>query len=96
MNRVFTSELFDARLANLHDCRVKARIQARIRMAETGNLGDCHHVVEGIYEMRIHRRPGYRVYYIQRGSDQIIVLLGGNKCTQDRDVRTARELAKEA
>ena len=68
-------------------------MQARIDRAEDGNLGDCEPIGEGVSEMRIHYGPGYRVYFVQRGIEIIILLAGGNKATQAKDIKTAIEIA---
>jgi putative addiction module killer protein len=94
MRTVLSTEIFDSWLAGLRDVRGKARIQARIRRAEQGNCGDCAPVGEGVAEMRIHVGPGYRVYFAQRREEIIILLAGGDKATQAKDIRQALELAK--
>lgn len=80
---------------NLRDRRVRARIDARIRRLSLGNPGDVKPVGEGVSELRIDYGPGYRVYFVQRGQTLVILLAGGDKDTQDRDIRTAIELARE-
>ena len=70
-------------------------IQVRIDRAEDGNFGDCEPVGEGVSEMRIHYGPGYRVYFVQRGMEIVILLAGGNKSTQSKDIKTAREIAQQ-
>jgi putative addiction module killer protein len=71
------------------------RIQARIDRAEDGNFGDCAPVGEGVSEMRIHYGPGYRVYFTQRGMEVVILLAGGNKATQSKDIQAAISLAHQ-
>ena len=95
MKTVLTTEVFDAWLAGLVDARAKARINARIKRAEQGNLGDCGPVGEGVSEMRIHYGPGYRVYFIQQGLEIVILLGGGDKANQTKDIRAAQALAKQ-
>ena len=73
----------------------KRRIQIRIDRAEDGNFGDCAPVGEGVSEMRIHCGPGYRVYFTQRGIEVVILLAGGDKTTQSRDIKTALEIARQ-
>ena len=79
---------------NLHDIRVRARILVRIERLATGNPGDVKAVGEGISELRIDYGPGYRVYYTQHGRSVVILLAGGDKSTQARDIKTALRLAK--
>lgn len=95
MNSIQTTEVFDAWYDTLRDRLAKASIQARIRRAELGNLGDCKPVGQGVSEMRIHVGAGYRVYFTQRGMELVILLAGGDKSTQPRDIQTALELAQQ-
>ena len=81
-------------LDELRDISARARIQARIERLATGNPGDVKPVGEGVSEMRINYGPGYRVYFQQRGRALIILLAGGDKSTQARDIRTALHLAR--
>ena len=78
----------------LKDIRARARIQARIERLAAGNPGDVKPVGEGVSEMRIDHGPGYRVYYIQREQTVIILLAGGDKSTQAKDIKTALRLAR--
>lgn len=89
------SEEFDAWLAGLRDKMGRARIAQRIRSAEAGNFGDCEPVGEGVSEMRIHTGPGYRLYFTQRGAVLYLLLLGGAKSTQQRDIKNALKMARE-
>ena len=73
----------------------KTRILARLRRAATGSLGDWKSVGGGIAEMRIDHGPGYRVYFIRRGEQLIIILAAGTKRTQDADIIEAKEIARE-
>jgi putative addiction module killer protein len=77
------------------DKQAEKRIQARVRRAEMGNFGDCESVGEGVSEMRIHYGPGYRVYFAQRGMEIVILLAGGDKSTQSKDIETALFLARQ-
>lgn len=95
MKTIHTTENFDAWFAGLRDKQVARRIQARIDRAEDGNFGDCEPVGEGVSEMRIHYGPGYRVYFTQRGMEIVILLAGGDKSTQSKDIKTALELARQ-
>lgn len=93
MYTVLRSDEFDKWLTKLKDAKGKARIVARIRSAELGNLGDVKSVGEGISEMRIHYGPGYRVYFARRGKLVILLLVGGDKASQKRDIKRAKALA---
>lgn len=95
MPAIFTTPVFDEWFARLRDRRAAARIQARIDRAESGNLGDCKPVGEGVSEMRMDVGPGYRVYFLQRGTDVVILLAGGEKSTQAKDIAAAKRLAKQ-
>ncbi len=81
--------------AQLRDREAKARIDVRVRRLSLGNPGDVKPVGEGISELRISYGPGYRVYFVQRGTVVIVLLAGGDKRTQDRDIRRAKDLAAE-
>lgn len=89
------SGVFSSWLHALRDARAKAKIAVRIQRLAFGNPGDVRPVGEGISELRIPYGPGYRVYYVQRGEILIVLLCGGDKSTQDKDIRTACKLAKE-
>ena len=95
MFKVLTTEYFDEWLQKLRDSNAKARIQARIDRAEDGNLGDCKPVGDGVSEMRIHYGEGYRVYFVQCGKQLVVLLAGGTKKTESKDIRLAIELAKQ-
>ncbi len=82
-------------LAGLRDERARARILKRLDRARDGNLGDVAPVGEGVSEMRIFYGPGYRVYFVQRGSELIVLLCGGEKSTQQADIEEAKALAQE-
>ena len=85
------SEWFDG----LRDRQAKTRIDIRIRRLSLGNPGDVKPFGEGVSELRIPYGPGYRVYFVQRGEFLIILLAGGDKSTQERDIRTAKDLVCE-
>jgi putative addiction module killer protein len=85
---------FSKWLDGLNDLQAKARVLVRIERLAMGNPGDAKSVGEGVSEMRIHYGPGYRVYYKQRGSELVILLAGGDKGSQSRDIKTALRLAK--
>ncbi len=95
MYTFITSSVFDDWFTNLQDPIGKARILARIRSAELGNFGDSEPVGDGVSEMRIHIGPGYRVYYIRTGKTVYVLLCGGDKATQRRDISQAKLIAKE-
>jgi putative addiction module killer protein len=95
MKSIHTTDTFDLWFASLKDSQAVRRIQVRIDRAEDGNFGDCEPVGEGVSEMRIHYGPGYRVYFIQRGLEIVILLAGGDKSTQSRDIKLALEIARQ-
>lgn len=78
----------------LRDTRARARIQARIERLVFGNPGDVRPVGEGVSELRIGYGPGYRVYFKRRGHELIILLAGGDKSSQAKDIKTALHLAR--
>lgn len=88
------TEEFDGWLSGLKDDRGRARIALRIRSAEHGNFGDCEPVGDGVTEMRIHFGPGYRVYFMRRGEVCYLLLGGGDKSSQKRDIRRVRAMAR--
>ena len=95
MNEFLRTEDFDEWLRALRDPVGKARILARLRSASQGNFGDCEPVGEGVSEMRIHAGPGYRVYFTRRGRTVYLLLCGGDKSSQQKDIRRAKELAAQ-
>jgi len=94
MNTIVRTDIFDAWLSGLKDAHGKARIIKRIRSAERGNFGDCESVGAGVSEMHIHFGPGYRVYFTRVGDVVYMLLCGGTKRGQQRDIARARELAQ--
>jgi putative addiction module killer protein len=88
------TEVFAHWLNSLHDLRGRAHIQARIERLAQGNPGDVTPVGEGVSELRIHQGPGYRVYFKRSGRELILLLAGGDKRTQARDIKTALRLAR--
>lgn len=95
MNEIFTTEVFDKWINDLKDPTAKDRIQIRIERARRGNFGDHRTIGKGITEMRIQYGPGYRIYYIVRGTKVVILLAGGNKSTQFNDIKMAQNLAQQ-
>ena len=88
------TEVFARWLDGLRDLRARARVQARIERLMTGNPGDNKPVGEGVFEMRIDYGPGYRVYFKKRGRDLIILLAGGDKSKQAKDIQNALRMAR--
>jgi putative addiction module killer protein len=95
VNTFVRSSDFDVWLSNLTDQKAKARILARLRSATFGNFGDCEPVGEGVSEMRIHVGAGYRVYYTRTGSTVYVLLAGGVKASQTKDIAKAKRMAGE-
>ena len=94
MIEIRKTDLFANWLDNLRDIQAKARVLVRIERLASGNAGDVKPVGEGVSEMRINFGPGYRVYFVQRGSELIILLAGGDKSSQPRDIKAAIRLAQ--
>jgi putative addiction module killer protein len=87
-------EEFSVWLKGVKDGLTRQRLNKRLRKVQLGNLGDVEPVGEGVYEMREHFGPGWRMYYVQRGGVLIVMLGGGDKSTQQADINRAIELAK--
>ena len=94
MIEIRKTALFVEWLDNLSDMQARARVQARIERLAVGNPGDVAPVGEGVSELRINYGPGYRVYFKKRGRELIILLAGGDKGTQAKDIKTALRLAR--
>ena len=94
MVEIRKTEYFAAWIDALQDLRGRARILVRIERLALGNPGDVKAVGEGVSELRIDYGPGYRVYYTQRGQSLVILLAGGDKSTQAKDIKTALRLAR--
>ena len=86
--------LFVQWLDGLRDLKARARVQARIERLVAGNPGDVEPVGEGVSELRIDHGPGYRMYLQKRGRELIILLAGGDKTTQTKDIKVALRLAR--
>jgi len=95
MITVLSTEIFDGWIDELKDLRAKTKIQARIRRLKNGNFGDIEPVGEGFSEMRIHEGKGYRVYLKSHGKIMVILLCGGDKATQQKDIIRAKSIFKE-
>ena len=95
MIEVRQTETFARWFARLRDRRAQRRVQARIDRLQIGNAGDVRPVGEGVLEMRFDYGPGYRVYFVQRGVALVILLAGGDKGTQPRDIVLAHKLARD-
>jgi putative addiction module killer protein len=94
MIEIRQTETFAAWFAKLRDRTAKARVLVRIDRLSLGNPGDVRPVGEGISEMRIGYGPGYRVYFVGRGEQAVVLLAGGDKSSQARDIATALRLAR--
>lgn len=95
MIEVRKTEVFAKWLDGLADLRARARVQARIERLATGNAGDVKPVGEAVSELRIDYGPGYRVYFTKAGRGIVILLAGGDKRTQDADIKLALRLARD-
>lgn len=95
MFQVLQTDIFSKWLSRLRDARAKARIVARLDAVRLGHFGDVKHLGGGVTEMRIDIGAGYRVYFVRRQSTVVILLCGGDKSTQERDIFRARTMATE-
>lgn len=95
MYNILTTEQFDIWFNNLRDRKAKSLVQVRIDRMEDGNFGDCQPVGSGVSELRIHYGAGYRVYFKRSGLEIVVLLVGGDKSTQPKDIKTAIALANE-
>jgi putative addiction module killer protein len=84
-------EPFSEWLTSLRDYKARAKIRVRLDRVRLGNFGDCHGVGDGVQELRIDYGPGYRVYFGQEGSTIVLLLCGGDKSTQTKDIETAKQ-----
>ena len=94
MTEIRRTDVFDKWLRKLRDAQARARILVRIKRLSLGNAGDVKPVGAGVSEMRIDYWPGYRIYYVKRGSELIVLLVGGDKSSQESDIAKAIELAE--
>jgi len=88
-------EPFSEWLKSLRDQRARAKIRVRLDRVSLGNFGDCHAVGDGVQELRIDYGPGYRVYFGQEGTTIVLLLCGGDKHTQSKDIETAKRYWSE-
>jgi putative addiction module killer protein len=95
MLEIVQSSTFGKWLADLKDRRGRAIILTRIDRLATGNRGDWEPVGNGIFELRIHYGPGYRIYVLERGRTIAVLLCGGDKSSQKRDIATAKAIARQ-
>ena len=93
MVEIARSETFDRWLGGLGDPRAVARISQRLERVANGILGDVRSVGEGVSEMRIHYGPGYRLYYVREDENMFVLLCGGDKSSQRRDIEWAKQMA---
>lgn len=89
------TEEFRSWLDGLRDFRAQVRIAARLRLVEAGNLGDWKSLGDEVSEMRVDVGPGYRLYFTRRGNTIIVMLAGGDKSTQSRDIKRAKRILKD-
>lgn len=94
MMEIRKTEVFAQWLDKLRDTRARAHILVRIERLAAGNPGDVRPVGEAVSELRIHHGPGYRIYYKQQGQERVILLAGGDKRSQSKDIKTALRLAR--
>ncbi len=95
MKTLYTTELFDDWFESLRDKQASRIIQSRIDCVEDGNFGDHKSVGEGVLEMRIHHGPGYRIYFTLKGVEIVILLAGGDKSSQAKDIKLACALSRQ-
>lgn len=95
MVEIVESDTFKRWVRRLRDHSAVAKINARLRKVSIGNFGDTRPIGDGISEMRIHYGPGYRIYFIREGSTVVVLLCGGDKGSQQRDIEHAKRLAQD-
>ena len=93
MYTLYQTQEFQNWLDGLNDRRAQVRIAARLRLAEAGNLSDWQPVGGGVSELRVNFGPGYRLYFTRRGKILIVMLAGGDKSSQKRDIKRAHRIA---
>lgn len=95
MIEIEQTAVFSEWVERLRDSRARVKIVARIKRLSFGNFGDAAPVGAGVSELRIHYGPGYRVYLVKTGERLIVLLCGGDKSTQEKDIKLAKKMAKE-
>ncbi|BDI07567.1 type II toxin-antitoxin system RelE/ParE family toxin [Sphaerotilus microaerophilus] len=95
MIEIRKTQLYQQWFDGLRDKATRLRLEARVRRLSLGNPGQHRVLTGGVTEMKLDHGPGYRVYYAQRGSELVLLLVGGDKASQQRDIDTAVQLAKE-
>ncbi|WP_332700944.1 type II toxin-antitoxin system RelE/ParE family toxin [Devosia sp.] len=95
MFEIIEDPAFSAWLTKLKDTQAKAKIAGRIQRLAHGLAGDVEPVGEGVSELRVHIGPGYRVYFVRQGATVIVLLCGGDKSSQVRDIKAAKALARQ-
>jgi putative addiction module killer protein len=95
MLQVRQTTTYSSWFSKLRDKAAKVRIDIRIRRLSLGNPGDVKPVGEGVSELRVNFGPGYRIYFVQKGEEFVVLLAGGDKSTQEQDISTAKSLARE-
>jgi putative addiction module killer protein len=93
--RLAQTTTFSRWLSGMKDYRAKAAIVLRLKQVAAGHWGDVKNVGDGVSELRWHIGPGYRVYFVRRGKQIVLLLAGGDKSSHARDIAKAKELAKE-
>ncbi|MDO9384782.1 MAG: type II toxin-antitoxin system RelE/ParE family toxin [Hyphomicrobiaceae bacterium] len=95
MIKVIASDSFASWVDDLKDRKTRVRILDRIDRLAGGNFGDRAPVGSGVFELRLHFGPGYRIYYVRQGDTVVVLLCGGDKASQTRDIRRAQKMAEE-
>jgi putative addiction module killer protein len=95
MLEVRQTTTYSSWFGKLRDKAATIRIDIRIRRLSLGNPGDVKPVGEGVSELRVNSGPGYRIYFVQRGEEFVVLLAGGDKSTQEQDISIAKSLARE-
>ncbi len=95
MIEIIQSTTFSTWLSSLRDRQARARIHVRLDRMRNGNFGDVKPIGEGLSEARIHYGNGYRLYFFKRKEELVVLLCGGDKSTQDRDIAQAKRIAQE-